>query len=767
MNIQSLIKQMTLEEKASLCSGLNDHFTKPIPRLGIPSVDVEDGPHGLRKQMGEDTLGRHPATCFPADAAIASSWNPEVARGIGEAIARECLAAEVSVLLGPAMNTKRSPLCGRNFEYYSEDPYQSGAMAAAYVRGLQSQGVGACMKHFAANNQEFLRMHINAQIDERALREIYLAGFERVVKEGRPWAVMAAYNKLNGTFCTENKRLLTDILRDEWGFDGFVMSDWGAVSIRENALAAGLELEMPASGGYGDRRIVAAVQEGRLQEEALDAAVERLLRFIDRAIQAKRDVRVDKQAQHDAAAKAAEECVVLLKNEGGALPLKKQGTIAVLGGMAQTPRYQGGGSSNVAVERVDIPLEELRKRAGGARVLYAEGYVAEKNDIMFQLTAPECPSEYPDEERIAQAVEAAKQADCAVVFAGLPESYESESIDRRHLRIPDGQTRLIEVVAAVQPNTIVVLNNGSPVEMPWLDQVSAVLESYVCGQGCGSAVARILFGEVNPSGKLAETFPKNLRDTPADYPALAPDRETTLYREGILVGYRYFDAKGIEPLFPFGHGLSYTSFAYSNLRLGSDSIHDDETLDVTLDLTNTGKVAGAEVVQFYLAMPGTAIFRPVMELKGFAKVFLQPGETKQVGVQLPPRAFAWYDPEKADWVVEAGEYEVRAAASSRDIRAAAPVVVSNRNPEAPRFDRDSTIGSVIQHPAGRAVMHQLLEGFVETSFINQNGQDPAVLTDAILNRFADMTLKSLKMLSGETPMEVVDQLVDTLNQAVG
>ncbi|MDR1271924.1 MAG: glycoside hydrolase family 3 C-terminal domain-containing protein [Clostridiales Family XIII bacterium] len=766
MDINATMKKMTLEEKAMLCSGLNDHFTKPIPRLDIPSVDVEDGPHGLRKQMGEDTLGRHPGTCFPSDVALASSWNPDVARCVGEALSRECLAADVSVLLGPAMNIKRSPLCGRNFEYYSEDPFQSGTMAAAYVQGLQSQGTGACMKHFAANNQEFLRMHIDAEIDERALREIYLTGFEIVVKEAHPWAVMAAYNRLNGAYCTESRRLLTDILRDEWGFDGIAMSDWGAVNIREDALAAGLELEMPTSGGYGDRRIVAAVREGRLQEEVLDVAVERMLRFIDKATKAKRDVNVDRQSQHAAAVKAAEECIVLLKNDRNTLPLKKQGIIAVIGGMAETPRYQGGGSSNVAVEQVDIPLEEMRGRAGDAKVLYAEGYVTERNDIMFQLVVPECPCEYPDGQRIAEAVSAAKKADCAVVFAGLPESYESEGGDRKHLRIPEGQTALIEAVAAVQPNTVVVLNNGAPVEMPWLGDVAAVVESYVCGQGFGRAVSRVLFGEVNPSGKLAETFPKSLSDTPADFPALAPDLETTIYREGILVGYRYYDAKEIQPLFPFGHGLSYTTFAYSGLRLGSDAIFDDETLEVALDVANTGEMAGAEVVQFYVAKQGTAIFRPVAELKGFAKVFLKPGETKQVSVHLPPRAFSWYDPEKASWVVEAGGYEIRAAASSRDIRAVAVLTVSNRTPEMPRFDRNSSIGSVIRHPAGREVMHKLLEGFVATSFMNQDGQDPAVLTDVILDRFSDMTLKSLKMLSAQTPMEVVDHLVDALNKAV-
>jgi beta-glucosidase len=767
MDIPALINEMTLEEKASLCSGLNDHFTKPIDRLGIPSIDLEDGPHGLRKQAGEDTLGRHPGACFPSDVAIASSWNPEVARSMGAAIADECLAAGVSVLLGPAMNIKRSPLCGRNFEYYSEDPFQSGAMAAAYVQGLQSKGVGASMKHFAANNQEYLRMCINAQIDERTLREIYLAGFEKVVREARPWTAMAAYNQMNGTFCTENKRLLTDILRGEWGFDGVVMSDWGAVNVREDGLAAGLDLEMPTSGGYGDRRIVAAVREGRLDEKTLNQAVERLLRLIDKATTAKKAVQVDKAAQHALATILAEECIVLLKNDGPILPLAKQGAIAVVGGMAQTPRYQGGGSSNVAVEYFDIPLDELRRLVDGqADILYAEGYVAEKNDIMFQLVNPPCPSEHPDEALIAEAVATAQKADVAVVFAGLPENYESESVDRKHLRIPDGQTRLIEAVAAAQPNTVVVLNNGSPIEMPWLGSVAAVVESYVCGQGYGGAIARVLFGDVNPSGKLAETFPKSLSDTPADYPALRPDLDTTVYSESILVGYRYFDAKDIAPLFPFGHGLSYTTFTYANLKLGSGKISDADTLRVSLDVTNSGPVAGAEVVQFYVSKPDTRIFRAAAELKGFAKVFLQPGETKQALVELDTRAFSWYNPKKMAWMVEPGQYEIRAAASSRDVRATEVVEVYNQNPETPSFTRNSALGLVVEQPAGRAVIHQLLEGFVKTSFMSDGAQDITVLTDTIINRFSDMTLKSLKLLSVDTPMEIVDQLVEALNQVV-
>lgn len=506
-DIQALIAQMTLEEKAALCSGLDFWHTQPIERLNIPSVMLTDGPHGLRKQSGSgDHLGLHdsvPATCFPSGAALASSWDRALIQEVGKALGEECQAEGVAVLLGPAANIKRSPLCGRNFEYFSEDPYLSSEIATAHIEGVQSQGVGTSLKHFAVNNQEHRRMTTNALVDERVLREIYLASFEGAVVHAQPWTVMCAYNRVNGEFCSENAYLLTDILRNEWGFDGIVVSDWGAVNERVPGLAAGLDLEMPGNGGVGDRKIVEAVRSGALDEAVLNRAVERLLTTVFRAVDARKpDASYDPDAHHALARRAARESMVLLKNADAILPLKREGRLAVVGAFAESPRYQGGGSSHINPTRLDNIREELVKAAGvDVDVRYAPGYSLDGDDVQ--------------PEWIQEAKDIAGQADVAVVFAGLPERYESEGYDRNHLQLPGNHRALIEAVASVQPNVIVVLSNGAPIEMPWLDNVKGVLECYLGGQALGGAIADVLFGDVSPSGKLAETFPQKLSHNPS------------------------------------------------------------------------------------------------------------------------------------------------------------------------------------------------------------------------------------------------------------
>ena len=515
---------MTLEEKASLCSGLDNWHTKPIERLGIPSIRMSDGPHGLRKEVPNQQTSV-PSTCFPTAVTTASSWDRELIKQMGQALAQECQAEEVDIILGPAINIKRSPLCGRNFEYFSEDPYLSSQLATAYIQAVQSLGVGTSLKHYAANNQEYRRFTIDETIDERTLREIYLSNFEGAVKEGKPWTVMCSYNRVNGILASENKYLLTDILKEEWGFEGFVVSDWGAVDERVEGIKAGLDLEMPSSYGIGDQKIIEAVKIGKLDEKELDQTVERLLKIIFKAIDnRKRGTTYDKQAHHKLARKIAGESMVLLKNQDNILPLKKEGTIAIIGAFAKKPRYQGGGSSHVNPTKLDNALEEIEKLVQGkAKIIYEEGYNLD-NDEMNQ-------------ELIDKAKETAKKSNVAIIFAGLPDRYESEGYDRKHMKMPENHNKLIEEVSKVQPNTIVVLSNGAPVEIPWIDKVKGLLESYLGGQAGGGAVADILFGEVNPSGKLAETFPKKLSHNPS-YLNFPGEGNKVEYREGVFVGYR-------------------------------------------------------------------------------------------------------------------------------------------------------------------------------------------------------------------------------------
>ena len=651
-NLKELVSQMTLEEKAGMCSGLDFWHLKSVDRLDIPSVMVSDGPHGLRKQDDKaDHLGINEsikAVCFPPAVLSACSFDRDLLRELGDTVGKEAQATDVSVVLGPAVNIKRSPLCGRNFEYYSEDPYLAGESAAAFIDGVQSHHVGTSIKHFAANNQELNRMSCSSEVDERTLREIYLPAFETAVRKSQPYTVMCSYNKINGTYSSENPWLLTEVLRDEWGFEGYVMSDWGAVNERVPGLKAGLDLEMPTSGGLTDREIVAAVQDGSLDESVLDQAVERILRITFTWLDNREEQDFTLEADHETARRIAEESMVLLKNEN-ILPLTPSENVVFIGGFAKKPRYQGGGSSHINSFRVDSAIDAVRDIA---EVSYVEGFSSSK-DIY-------------DEKLAAEAVEAAKKADKAVIFAGLPDSFESEGYDRSHMRLPECQDRLIREIAEVQPNTIVVLHNGSPVEMPWKDDVKGLLEAYLGGQAGGSAVVNILYGKVNPSGKLAETLPLKLSDNPS-YLNFA-EREKVNYSEGVFVGYRYYDAKEMEVAFPFGHGLSYTTFKYSNLKLDRTEMTDQDTLTVSVDVTNTGSRAGKEVVQLYVSDRTGSVRRPLKELKGYEKVSLEPGETKTVTMTLDKRSFAWYSTELHDWYAASGEYEILIGASSRDIR---------------------------------------------------------------------------------------------------
>ena len=651
-NLKELISQMTLEEKAGMCSGLDFWHLKGVERLGIPSVMVSDGPHGLRKQDQEaDHLGINEsikAVCFPPAVLSACSFDRELLEKLGEVVGDEAQATDLSVVLGPAVNIKRSPLCGRNFEYYSEDPYLAGEAAAAFINGVQSRHVGTSIKHFAANNQEFNRMSASSEVDERTMREIYLPAFETAVKKSQPYTVMCSYNRINGTYASENPWLLTKVLRDEWGFEGYVMSDWGAVNDRVEGLKAGLELEMPASGGINDAEIVKAVQEGTLDEAVLDRAVERILNIVFEYVDNRKEQPLTLEKDHEFAQHVAEESIVLLKNEA-VLPLEEQENVAFIGGFVKNPRYQGGGSSHVNSFKVTSAWDALEEKKN---VTYAEGFSSEKDEY--------------DEKLAAEAIETAKKADKAIIFAGLPESFESEGYDRKHMHLPECQNKLIEEIVKVQPNTIVVLHNGAAVEMPWLKSVKGLVEAYLGGQAVGQALVNILYGAVNPSGKLAETLPIKLEDNPS-YLNFG-DGVKVEYHEGIFVGYRYYEKKKMDVAFPFGHGLSYTTFEYSTLRTDKDTMTEGETIQVSVDVTNTGDRAGKEIVQFYVSDLTNAARRSEKELKGFEKVALNPGETKTVTFTVDKRSLAWYNTEIQDWYAASGAYELLIAASSQDVR---------------------------------------------------------------------------------------------------
>lgn len=773
--IEELIGQMTLEEKAGMLSGVGWWHTQAVERLGIPAIMMSDGPHGLRTQKEEpnDTgFGKaQTAVCFPTGCSVASSFDRNLIYEMGSVIGRECRATGVHMILGPAVNIKRSPLCGRNFEYYSEDPYLASQMAASLIRGVQDEGVGTCIKHFAANNQEYYRTTIDERIDERTMREIYLAAFEYAIKEAKPWSVMCSYNMVNGTHMSENKKYLTEILRDEWGYEGCVVSDWGAVNERAKGVDAGLDLEMPSSNGANDREIVRAVREGRLSEQAVDQAVFRVLQLVYRCLEGTAKAKeaagtenevFDRELDHKRSAEMARECLILLKNEE-MLPLSCSEKVAFIGEFAKSPRYQGGGSSHIESVKVDSALQSAMEilEDGASKITYARGYRTDHDEV--------------DSALIEEAVEAAKAADKAVIFCGLPDAFESEGYDRSHMRLPNCQNELIMQVLAVQPKTIIVLHNGSPVEMPWAGRAKAILENYLAGEGVGRASVEALYGVINPSGKLPETIPFRIENTPC-YLNFPGENGTVSYQEGIFVGYRYYDKKKMDVRYPFGYGLSYTTFEYSNLSISEKEVSPEKIrLEVKAEITNTGNLAGKEAVQLYVGLeePGNRI-RPVRELKGFEKVSLQPGETKKVTFVLDERSFAHYqvadrDGRKAGFRITPGNYQICVAASSRDLRLTGNVkVLPYAVPEKLCYHMNSTFGQIMADPKAAEVVRPVLEKYVLKNFApdaEDTGSMGASTRQMVENMMREMPLRQLISFYGdENSADLVRDLIRRLNE---
>jgi beta-glucosidase len=724
-DVPRLVAELTLEEKASLCSGQDFWHTQAVERLGIPAVMVTDGPHGLRKQAGAtDHVGLNesvPATCFPPAAGLGSTWDRDLVRRVGEALGAETRANEVAVLLGPGVNMKRSPLCGRNFEYLAEDPYLAGELATPLVEGIQSQGVGTSLKHFAANNQETDRMRVSAEVDERTLREIYLPAFEKVVTRAQPWTVMCAYNKVNGTYASQDPWLLTQVLRDEWGFEGLVVSDWGAVDDRVAGVRAGLDLEMPSSGGINDARIVEAVRTGDLAEADLDRAVTRVLTMVARSQAAlAAPGELDAEAHHALAHEAATRAAVLLKNDGGVLPLSADALsdVVVVGEMARTPRYQGAGSSQVNPTRLVSALDAFAER--GLDVPFVPGYRLPEADGKEG-------QDRSDDELRAEAVEAAAGR-TAVVFLGLPAIDESEGYDREHMDLPASHTALLREVSATAERVVVVLSNGSAVTVAaWQDQADAILETWLGGQAGGSATVALLLGDAAPSGRLAESIPVRLEDVPAqlNFPG---ENGVVRYGEGVFIGYRGLDATGAEVSYPFGHGLTYTTFAYSDLDVDIAEVTEqtgpgDVVVRVALTVTNTGERDGVAVPQLYVGRRSSQVARAPRELRGFARVSLAPGASERVELTLTRRDLSHWDTLTHAWVVEPGALEVAVGASSRDLPLTTTVDLVA--PAVPRpLHRYSTIGEWREQPEAWAALREKLGGFAE--LFEADSPDPAM-----------------------------------------
>ncbi|GIT78616.1 glycosyl hydrolase [Leifsonia sp. LS1] len=738
--------ELTTEEKASITSGASFWETEAVQRVGIPSIYLTDGPHGVRKQsQGGDHLGigdSVPATCFPPAVALGSSWDADLLERVGRALGEEAKAEGVSVLLGPGINIKRSPLCGRNFEYLSEDPIISGRLGAALVRGLQSQGVGASLKHFAANNQETDRMRVSADVDERPLREIYLRGFQRVVQDAQPWTVMCSYNRINGVYASEDPWLLTTVLRDEWGFDGLVVSDWGAVNDRVSALIAGLDLEMPSTGGSTDAQLVAAVRDGSLDEAVLETGAQRVIDLVQKSVDnLDPEATYDVDAHHALAREVAGRSIVLLKNDG-VLPLAASAgrRIAVIGEFARTPRYQGAGSSQIVPTRLDNALDEIRALAGDAEVSFAAGYALGSEGDIASLTA--------------EAVAAATSADDVLLFLGLPGEDESEGFDREHIELPTAQTALLEAVLAANPRVAVVLSNGGAVRVSgWADRVPAIVEGWLLGQAGGGAIADVLFGVVNPSGRLAETLLLRLEDSAVslNFPG---EKGHVRYGEGLFVGYRDVDAREVAVSFPFGHGLSYTTFDFGAPAVEATA---EGGIRVTVDISNSGARDGREVVQVYVALPGSAVTRPIRELKGFANVAVAAGETETVVIEIPADDLAYYDIDLGGWIVEGGDYEVSVGASSRDLRGTVTLALAGDGTSVP-LSAESTLGEWLDHPVGSQLLGAALA---------QSG-DAAIsglLADPGMRRMAEaIPLVRAAALSGNAiTSDQLDQLVAAAN----
>lgn len=737
--IATLLMELTLQEKALLCTGRDFWTTHPIERVGIPAIFMTDGPHGVRKATEGAFGGTAPATCFPTASALASSWNKRLLSEIGTAIGTEAQANNVQVVLGPGVNMKRSPLAGRNFEYFSEDPVLTGELAASYINGVQHTGVGTSVKHFAANNQEFERMASDSILDERTLHETYLKAFKIAVQKGHPWSVMSAYNKVNGEYASQNYELLTSILRDKWGYEGVVISDWGAVHNIIESIRNGLQLEMPGNP-TSPQKLIAAVKNGDLAEENLDASVAKLLKAIltvyeNRSITAT----YDKTAHHDLARRAASELIVLLKNKGKLLPIppKQRFKIAVIGAFAKNPRYQGAGSSQVTPTALTNVYDAFTHTYGESAILYSKGY---KDDGSTTETLVE------------EAVEVAKKAHVVCVFAGLPASYESEGFDREHMDMPAGHNQLIEAIANAKKETVVVLMNGAALTMPWEKHVPTIIEGWLGGQAGGQALVDVISGAVNPSGKLSETFPVRLEDTPP-YPDFPARGQITTYREGILIGYRHYESHGITPLFPFGHGLSYTVFTYDDIEVSSEEIHDDESLTVHATVKNAGKYDGQEVVQLYITDHTKNVLHPPKELKAFQKVALKKGETRRLTFTLQPSDFAYYDPHLHDWRIDEGRFTIRVGSSSTDLPLEADIEILVPQNHRPQLTRDSLLKEFADHPRGKRFYHLIVAQAHKQ--LNSDIVEGKLL-EHVIN---DMPFSKLGMLSGGT---INDTFIDAV-----
>ncbi|KAA9105869.1 glycoside hydrolase family 3 C-terminal domain-containing protein [Microbacterium rhizomatis] len=685
--VNAVIEQLDVTQLAALSGGASFWETKTVP--GVPSFAMSDGPHGLRKQEGDaaDHLGLGasvPATCFPPAVSLGQSWDLELAERVGAALAAESQAQGVDVLLGPGINIKRDPRCGRNFEYLSEDPFLTGLLATAWVNGLQSGGVGASLKHFAANNAEFDRMRLSSDVDARPLHEIYLRAFETVIRDAQPWTVMCSYNRINGILASQNRWLLTDVLREQWGFAGAVISDWGAVADRVAAVDAGLDLQMPGDTAASDTAVVAAVEAGTLPVAAVERAARAVARTALLAQQSRREVTVDYDAHHALAREIAGRSIVLVKNDADLLPLDPSGRIAVIGPFATEPRYQGGGSSHVRPTRLDIPLDQIRAAAPGAQVTNSIGFTTDGDSDQTDLRA--------------EAAELAAAADVAILFLGLAEHQESEGFDRDDIELPAAQLALLEAVSAVQPRTVVIISAGGVLRLAPVDEAAgAILSGGLLGQAGGSAIADVLFGTVNPSARLTETVPVRLQDAPS-YLHFHGEHSRVRYGEGLFVGYRGYDARDVEVLYPFGHGLSYTTFSYEQL----DVEHSENGLQVTVVVRNTGAVPGREIVQVYATKPDSAVIRPPQELVGVGTIDLKPGEAGAVHISVRRQDLAYWNDQLSRWVVEDGSYRIGVAKSSRDTQIVGEVTIVGDDVRTP-FTADSTIGEVMAHPAAAAV----------------------------------------------------------------
>ena len=751
--IVELVKSMTLEEKCGLLSGADFWHTKSVERLGIKPVMVSDGPHGLRKQNLEKKDSRPNesirAVCFPAACATASSFDRNVLRKLGDTLAKECQQQGVSTILGPAVNIKRSPLCGRNFEYVSEDPYLAGELSASYINSVQSHHVGTSIKHFALNNQEYRRLTISSNCDERTMREIYLAAFEKAVRLSQPATIMHSYNRINHEYSGESKWLLTDVLRGEWGFKGVVMSDWGAANDRVAGLKAGEDLEMPSSGGANDRKVLEAVKADPSLQKVLDETCERLLRWIFDFQDNREEGEFDFSKHHDIARELEEESIVLLKNNS-ILPLKSGKKIAVIGEFASKPRIQGGGSSHINTGTVVNFLTAFENE--GVSFEYAQGYSIDR-------------TEEEDESLVKEAVSLAEKCGTAVFFAGLPDSYECEGYDRTHLELPRVQNSLIDKVLNVCPNVIIVLQNGSPVTMPWAGRAGAIVEAYLGGEAVGEAVVNVLTGKVNPSGKLAETFPLRLEDTPA-YLSFASDKYDADYGEGVFVGYRYYDSRNMEVAYPFGYGLSYTSFEYESVALDRKSISDGDTVTVTVTIKNTGAVAGKEAVQLYIQDKTGSTMRPVKELKGFEKVLVQPGKSEKVSFTLDKRSFAWYNTNIHDWYAASGEYDILIGSSSRDIRLKETVTFNTSVRLLREIKPNTTIGDLMADDRTSGIIKAFLDK-LNAEKKDVDASEKEAITDKMNEMMLDSTpLRSVQIMGVSIESSEYDSLVERLKEAV-